>query len=73
MARYLKKVQGMLRLFDGIDFQRILKSENARIDFLSRLTTAKAVDMTSSTCWEVLDLSSHDEAEVVMATIIEPS
>ena len=44
-----------------------------RPDLLSQLTTVKATDMTKSTCLEILDVLSLDEAEAIMATTIETS
>ena len=63
----------MLHSFDGIYFQRIPKSENARVDILSRLTTIETANMTKSTSLEILDALSLNEAKTIMATIIEPS
>ena len=61
----------MLHSFDGVDFRWIPRSKNARTNFLSRLTTTEAVDMTRSTYLEILDAPSLDEAKTIMETTVE--
>lgn len=73
MQRYLQKVRDLTSVLGSFNIQHILRTENTRVDQLSKLATSRMSELPKITVLEYLQTPSTEKPEPTLCIDTEPS